>query len=112
MGKRKRAETKVYNIDTQWQKGKEKCPFRMQTETPKLVDLGNESEATRKLYGIGEKTTDQFGRQCLLARRFAEAGVRFVQVSLGAGTITARLTRGFARNAPSATNPSLVSSPT
>ena len=57
--------------------------FRMQTETPKLVDLGNESEATKKLYGIGEKTTDQFGRQCLLARRFAEAGVRFVQVSLG-----------------------------
>ena len=56
--------------------------FRMQTETPKLVDLSNESEATRKLYGIGEKPTDQFGRQCLLARRFAEAGVRFVQVSL------------------------------
>ena len=56
--------------------------FRMQTETPKLVDLGSESEATKKLYGIGEKTTDQFGRQCLLARRFAEAGVRFVQVTL------------------------------
>lgn len=56
--------------------------FRMQTETPKLVDLRSESEATKKLYGIGEKTTDQFGRQCLLARRFAEAGVRFVQVTL------------------------------
>ncbi len=57
--------------------------FRMQAETPKLVDLRNESEATRKLYGIGEKPTDKFGRQCLLARRFAEAGVRFIQVSLG-----------------------------
>ncbi len=56
--------------------------FRMQTETPKLVDLSSESEATKKHYGIGEKTTDQFGRQCLLARRFAEAGVRFVQVTL------------------------------
>jgi len=56
--------------------------FRMQTETPKLVDLSNETEATKKLYGIGERTTDQFGRQCLLARRFAEAGVRFVQVTL------------------------------
>jgi hypothetical protein len=56
--------------------------FRMQAETPKLVDLGNESQATKKLYGIGEKPTDRFGRQCLLARRFAEAGVRFVQVSL------------------------------
>lgn len=57
--------------------------FRMQAESPKLVDLESESEATRKLYGIGEKPTDQFGRQCLLARRFAEAGVRFIQVSLG-----------------------------
>jgi hypothetical protein len=57
--------------------------FRMQTETPKLVDLAGESKATLELYGIGEKPTDQFGRQCLLARRFAEAGVRFVQVSLG-----------------------------
>jgi hypothetical protein len=57
--------------------------FRMQTETPKLVDLSSESKATKDLYGIGGKSTDKFGRQCLLARRFAEAGVRFVQVSLG-----------------------------
>ncbi len=57
--------------------------FRMQAETPRLVDLTGESKATLDLYGIGDKTTDQFGRQCLLARRFAEAGVRFVQVSLG-----------------------------
>ncbi len=54
----------------------------MQTETPRLVDLSHESPATLGLYGIGDKPTDQFGRQCLLARRFAEAGVRFVQVSL------------------------------
>jgi hypothetical protein len=57
--------------------------FRMQTETPRLVDLAEESEATLALYGIGEAPTDQFGRQCLLARRFAQAGVRFIQVSLG-----------------------------
>jgi hypothetical protein len=57
--------------------------FLMQTQTPRLVDLTSESKATLKLYGIGEGQTDQFGRQCLLARRFAEAGVRFVQVSLG-----------------------------
>ena len=56
--------------------------FRMQTETPKLVDLAGESKATLGLYGIDEKPTDTFGRQCLLARRFSEAGVRFVQVSL------------------------------
>jgi hypothetical protein len=57
--------------------------FRMQAETPKLVDFAEESKETLDLYGIGEKPTDTFGRQCLLARRFAEAGVRFVQVSLG-----------------------------
>ena len=56
--------------------------FRMQTETPNLVDLEDESKETLALYGVGEKQTDEFGRQCLLARRFAEAGVRFVQVSL------------------------------
>jgi hypothetical protein len=56
--------------------------FKMQTETPKLIDFNSESKATQELYGIGHKTTDQFGRQCLLARRFAEAGVRFVQVTL------------------------------
>ncbi len=57
--------------------------FRMQAETPGLVDFTDESESTLSLYGIGEQPTDQFGRQCLLARRFAEAGVRFIQVSLG-----------------------------
>ena len=57
--------------------------FRMQSATPELVDIANESEATKKLYGIGEKTTDKNGRACLLARRLSEAGVRFVQVTMG-----------------------------
>jgi hypothetical protein len=57
--------------------------FRMQAETPRLVDLSGESPATLKLYGIGEKTTDKNGRACLLARRLCEAGVRFIQVSIG-----------------------------
>lgn len=57
--------------------------FRMQAETPKLVNFAEESKETLGLYGIGEKQTDTFGRQCLLARRFSEAGVRFIQVSLG-----------------------------
>lgn len=57
--------------------------FRMQRETPRLVSLADEAKETLELYGINQKPTDQFGRQCLLARRFAEAGVRFVQVSLG-----------------------------
>jgi hypothetical protein len=57
--------------------------FRMQSEAPDLMQLDAESPATKALYGIGEKETDDFGRQCLLARRFAEAGVRYVQVSTG-----------------------------
>ncbi len=55
--------------------------FRMQMEAPKVLDLSTESAATLALYGIGEKETDDFGRQCLMARRMAEAGVRFVQAS-------------------------------
>jgi hypothetical protein len=55
--------------------------FRMQAAVPKLCDLRTESKETLKLYGIDEKPTDDFGRQCLMARRCAEAGVRYIQVS-------------------------------
>ncbi len=55
--------------------------FRMQTEAPELMDISSESKATLALYGVGESPTDNFGRQCLLARRFSEKGVRFVQVT-------------------------------
>jgi hypothetical protein len=55
--------------------------FRMQTEAPELTDISGESKLTLELYGIGQTPTDDFGRQCLLARRFAERGVRFIQVS-------------------------------
>lgn len=58
--------------------------FRMQEAVPQLMDLSGESASVQKLYGIGEDPTDGFGRQCLLARRFAEAGVRFIE--LGHGT--------------------------
>jgi hypothetical protein len=57
--------------------------FRMQDAVPRLTDLAGESPATLALYGIGEAPTDDFGRQCLLARRFAEAGVRFIEVTNG-----------------------------
>lgn len=53
--------------------------FRMQAEMPLIVDLEKEPEETRRLYGIGEKQSDAFGRRCLLARRLVEKGVRFVQ---------------------------------
>jgi hypothetical protein len=57
--------------------------FRMQSEVPDLLDLSRESAATRALYGVGETGIDAFARQCLLARRFAEAGARFIEVNLG-----------------------------
>jgi len=57
--------------------------FRMQAEVPDLLDLSRESAATRALYGVGEAGVDGFARQCLLARRFAEAGARFIEVNLG-----------------------------
>jgi hypothetical protein len=55
--------------------------FRMQTAVPDLMDLSRESAATFAQYGIGEKDTDDFGRMCLMARRFAEAGVRFIELT-------------------------------
>jgi hypothetical protein len=54
--------------------------FRMQTAIPRLMDLRDESPSTLEMYGIGRGPTDAFGRQCLLARRFAEAGVRFIEL--------------------------------
>ncbi len=58
--------------------------FRMQNAVPQLMDLNRESRSTLELYGIGAgRATDDFGRQCLMARRFVEAGVRFVEVCSG-----------------------------
>lgn len=57
--------------------------FRMQAEVPDLVDLTRESEATREAYGLESEPTRAFGRQCLLARRLIEKGVRFVQIFSG-----------------------------
>lgn len=57
--------------------------FRMQTTTPRLVDLSNETKDTLELYGIGGGTpSDRHGRACLLARKLSESGVRFVQVTM------------------------------
>jgi hypothetical protein len=57
--------------------------FRMQDTLPELMDLSGESEQTLAMYGIDQQPTDTFGRQCLLARRFIEAGVRFVELNHG-----------------------------
>jgi hypothetical protein len=55
--------------------------YRMQSSMPEAQDLSSESPATLKLYGIDDPVTENFGRQCLMARRFLERGVRFVQVT-------------------------------
>jgi hypothetical protein len=57
--------------------------FRMQGCAPQAIDINNETEVTKKLYGLDEPITEPFGRQCLLARRLVEHGVRFVQVFQG-----------------------------
>jgi hypothetical protein len=57
--------------------------WKMQCNAPDILDLSRETQATQRLYGIGEKATDNFGRQCLMARRLCEAGVRYVQVTYG-----------------------------
>lgn len=57
--------------------------FRLQSELPKLMQIEGESAATHKLYGLDNKATEVFGRQCLVARRLLESGVRFVEVCYG-----------------------------
>ena len=62
--------------------------FRMQTSAPEAIDLGKESEPTRRLYGLDNKQTAEFGTRCLLARRLVERGVRFVQIYSGGGPVS------------------------
>jgi hypothetical protein len=60
--------------------------WRLQNHAPDVLDLSRESAATLALYGIGEEPTDDYGRQCLMARRLAEAGVRYIQVNYSDNT--------------------------
>ncbi len=60
--------------------------FRMQAAAPEAVDLADETAATKELYGLDQKETEAFGRNCLLARRLVERGVRFVQLYSGTGS--------------------------
>jgi len=54
--------------------------FRMQSAVPDLLDISKESDATKELYGLNEKITEEFGRECLMARRLVERGVRFIEL--------------------------------
>lgn len=60
--------------------------WKMQQHAPGVLDISQETSQTQLLYGIGDKETDNFGRQCLMARRLCESGVRFVQVTYGDNT--------------------------
>ncbi len=62
--------------------------FRMQSHAPEAVDLSKETQATRRLYGLDDKWTAEFGTRCLLARRLVERGVRFVQLYSGGGPVS------------------------
>lgn len=79
--------------------------FRMQTEAPDILSLAGESDATRRLYGLDDPRTASFGRQCLLARRFSERGVRFVQATHGYWDQHEDLTRDHARLASEVDRP-------
>ncbi len=59
--------------------------YRMQSEVPLAVDLGQEDAATLEMYGVNGAMTGEFGRNCLIARRLVERGVRFVQLYSGGG---------------------------
>jgi hypothetical protein len=79
--------------------------FRMQGRLPGVMDLEQESAATRRLYGLEDAATADFGRQCLLARRFVEAGVRFVELTHGDWDQHRGLRSGHARNARAVDRP-------
>ncbi len=90
--------------------------FKMQTQMPAVMDLSKESDATKKLYGIGGGSgsgsyfapsggTDDMGRKCLLARKFIEAGVRFVEVTHGNWDQHFNLSTGLAANCNSVDKP-------
>jgi hypothetical protein len=59
--------------------------YRMQSEAPEAVDLSTESAKTLEMYGVGKEPTNEFGRNCVIARRLVERGVRFVQLYSGGG---------------------------
>ncbi len=73
--------------------------FKMQSQMPAAMDITKETEATKKLYGIGGGATDDMGRKCLLARKFIESGVRFVEVTHGNWDHHFNLTTTLGRNA-------------
>lgn len=74
------AYDKFADPETQARISQYEMAFRMQSEVPDLMDIGQETEQVRKLYGDAVETPGSFARNCLLARRMVEKGVRYVQL--------------------------------
>ncbi|MEZ6092349.1 MAG: DUF1501 domain-containing protein [Pirellulaceae bacterium] len=83
--------------------------FRMQTAMPEVQDLSDETAMTQRMYGMDDAVTADFGRQCLMARRFLERGVRFVQVTHSDSEVQwdqhGNLYQGHAKNAAEVDKP-------
>lgn len=83
--------------------------YRMQASMPEIQDLANETAVTQRMYGIDNPVTEDFGRQCLIARRFLERGVRFVQVTHSDSEVQwdqhSNLYQGHTRNAAEVDRP-------
>src|SRR5436190_4011027 len=77
------AATRVDNSNLQARIASYELAFRMQRHAPEAVDLTQETDETKQLYGINERRTEDFGKRCLLARRLVERGVRFIQLYSG-----------------------------
>jgi hypothetical protein len=86
-------ETRVEGVIDSFELG-----TRMQSAAPKVMDISDESKETLDMYGVDQKRTDNFARQCLLARRFAEAGVRFIELGHGSWDHHRNLESGLERN--------------
>jgi hypothetical protein len=68
------------NPDLQGRMDSYELAYRMQSEVPGTLDIANETEATRELYGLNDPVTESFGKRCLMACRMVEKGVRFIQL--------------------------------
>ncbi len=76
-------ESRIDNSDLAARMASYELAYNMQAEAPEAIDLDSEPEHVKKLYGMDEERTEDFGRKCLMARRLVERGVRFVQIYSG-----------------------------
>lgn len=79
--------------------------YRMQTAVPDVVDLKSETAQTKQMYGLDNPVTEPFGRQCLMARKLVEKGVRFVQIFSGGWDSHDYLKRGHSSRIASVDKP-------